>query len=34
VSFKGNRVVELSVSLSSDFDDGAIQYADKRCRAD
>lgn len=34
VSFKGNRVVELSVSLSSDFDDGVIQYADKRCRAD
>ena len=33
VRLKGNRVVSLSVSLSSDFDDGGqLQYADRRCR--
>lgn len=34
VRLKGNRVVSLSVGLSSDFDDGGIlRYADRRCRS-
>ena len=32
VSLTRNRVTELSVSVYSDFDDGPLQYADKRCR--
>ena len=32
VRLQGNRVTELSMSLYSDFDDGQLQYADKRCR--
>ena len=33
VTFKRNRVTKLGVSVYSDFDDGPLQYVDKRCRS-
>ena len=32
VSLERNRVTDLVVSVYSDFDDGPLQYVDKRCR--
>lgn len=33
VSLRHNRVTELVISTYSDYDDGPVQYADKRCRS-
>ena len=33
VSLRHNRVTELVISTYSDYDDGPLQYADKRCRS-